>query len=179
MAHISTLGSSIYTYLDMYTGTLAASYADAAAYAAEFVGSTPGTADADHVRLPSIREFPSVGTPPNIVNVPVYGQAISSQVQGQADAPSLEVTVNYVADDMQAIHNLIGQQCLFRIMMVASACSQDEGAGSTLVKENTAFYFTGKIEAILVNPQLTDATTATVTISTQTDFFGPATIPAA
>src|SRR6056300_1083207 len=101
MAHISTLGSGIYTYLDMYTGTLG-TYATAAAFAAEFVGAVAGTADADHVRMPSVREFPSVGTPANIVNVPVYGQATSSQVQGQADAPSLDVTVNYVAGDMQA-----------------------------------------------------------------------------
>jgi hypothetical protein len=179
MAHISTLGSSIYTYLDMYTGTLAASYVDAAAYAEEFKGTVLGTADADHVRLPSIREFPSVGTPANIVNVPVFGQAISSQVQGQADAPSLEVTVNYVADDMQAIHALIGQQVVFRVMMAAGPVSQNEGADETLATENTNFYFTGKVEAILVNPQLTDATTATVTISTQTDFFGPHTIAAA
>jgi hypothetical protein len=48
-----------------------------------------------------------------------------------------------------------------------------------LAIENTEFYFLGKIEAILVNPALTDAVTATVTLSTQSDFFGPATIAAA
>lgn len=177
MAHISALGSGVYTYLDMYTGTLG-TYANAAACAAEFVGTVPGTADADHVRMPSVREFPSVGTPANIVNVPVYGQATSSQVQGQADAPSLEVTVNYVAEDMQAIHNLIGQQVLFRVMMAAAAVTQDAGAGSTLATQNTEFYFVGKIEAILVNPSLSDSITANVTISAQSDFFGPATIAA-
>lgn len=184
MAHISSLGASIYTYLDMVT-SVPGTYANAAAYAAEFVGSTPGTADtadgqvtgvANHVRLPSIREFPSVGTPANIVNVPVFGQAISSQVQGQADAPSLEVTVNYVAADMLDFHSLIGKQCVFRVMMADSPVTQDEGAAATLTQGNTQFFFTGKIEAILVNPALTDATTATVTISTQTDFFGPHTI---
>jgi hypothetical protein len=178
MAHISTLGASIYTYLDMFTGTIPAGTDTAAECAALFVGTVPGTADADHVRMPSVREFPSVGTPANIVNVPVFGQATSSQVQGQADAPSLEVTVNYVAQDMQAIHALIGQQVVFRVMMAAAAVTQDEGADSTLATENTEFYFIGKVEAILVNPALTDATTATVTISAQTDFFGPATIAA-
>ena len=44
----------------------------------------------------NLREFPSVGTPANIVNVPQYGQSISSQISGQADAPTLEFTLNYI-----------------------------------------------------------------------------------
>jgi len=176
MAHISSLGAGIYTYLDIFTGTIPAGTDTAVECAALFVGTTPGTADADHVRMPSVREFPSIGTPANIVNVPVYGQATSSQVQGQSDAPTLEVTVNYISADMDPIHNLIGQEVVFRFMMAASPVTQDEGAGNTLAAENTEFYFLGKIEAILVNPALTDATTATVTLSAQSDFFGPATI---
>jgi len=179
MAHISSLGAGIFTYLDIFTGTVPANTDTAAEVAALFVGDTPGTPNASHIRMPSVREFPSVGTPANIVNVPVYGQKTSSQVQGQADAPSLEVTVNYVAEDMTAIHNLVGQNVAFRFMMTASACTPAEGSDSTLAKENTEFYFLGKIEAILVNPALTDTTTATVTMSTQTEFFGPATIAAA
>jgi len=176
MAHISSLGAGVFTYLDLWKGAIPAATDTAAECAALFVGSTPGTADADHVRMPSVREFPSVGTPANIVNVPVYGQKTSSQVQGQADAPSLEVTVNYNAGDMGAIHSLIGTPCVFRFMMAGSAITEDEGAASTLTPENTEFYFLGKIEAILVNPALTDATTATVTLSAQSDFFGPATL---
>jgi hypothetical protein len=176
MAHISSLGAGIFTYLDIFKGTIPASTDTAAECAALFVGSTPGTADADHVRMPSVREFPSVGTPANIVNVPVYGQKTSSQVQGQADAPSLEVTVNYNAGDMGAIHDLISQNLVFRFMMCASAVTEDEAAAATVTPENTEFYFLGKIEAILVNPALTDATTATVTLSAQSDFFGPATL---
>jgi len=176
MAHISSLGAGIFTYLDLFKGTIPAGTDTAAECAALFVGTTPGTADADHVRMPSVREFPSVGTPANIVNVPVYGQKTSSQVQGQADAPSLEVTVNYNAGDMGAIHDLIGQNVVFRFMMCASAVTEDEAAAATVTPENTEFYFLGKIEAILVNPALTDATTATVTLSAQSDFFGPATL---
>jgi len=176
MAHINSLGAGLFTYLDIFKGTIPAGTDTAAECAALFVGSTPGTADADHVRMPSVREFPSIGTPANIVNVPVFGQATSSQVQGQADAPSLEVTVNYVSDDMTAIHSLIdGAEKVFRFMMAASPVTQNEGAGSTLSTLNTEFYFIGKVEAILINPALTDATTATVTMSAQTDFFGPAT----
>jgi hypothetical protein len=178
MTHISTLGAGIYTYLDLYKGTLG-TYTSAAECAAEFVGTTPGTADADHVRMPSVREFPSVGTPANIVNVPVYGQATSSQVQGQSDAPNLEVTINYVAADALAIHDLVGQQVLFRFMIASTPVTQDEAADSTLAVDNTEFYWVGKIEAILVNTALTDSVTANVTISTQSEFYGPATIAAA
>ena len=187
MAHISDLRTGIFTYLDFHTIAPVAATDTAAEYAALFVGSTPGTADAtdgdttgvpEHFRMPSVREFPSVGTPANIVNVPVYGQKTSSQVQGQADAPSLEVTINYNATDAGDLHSLIGKAVTFRFMMTDSACTPNEGAGTTLAKANTEFYFNGKVEAILVNPSLTDATTATVTLSTQSDFIGPATIAA-
>jgi hypothetical protein len=179
MAHISSLGAGIFTYLDMFKGTIPSGTDTTAEMAALFVGTVDGTADADHVRMPSVREFPSIGTPANIVNVPVYGQVTSSQVQGQADSPTLEITVNYVAEDMAPIHALIGTNAVFRFMMTGSSCSENEGASATLAKDNTEFYFLGKIEAILVNPALTDATTATVTLSAQSDFFGPATLPAA
>jgi hypothetical protein len=189
MVHISSLQAGIYTYLDLCTEAAAgaADIDSAAEYAALFVGSTPGQADtadgqvasvANHFRIPSVREFPSIGTPANIVNVPVYGQATSSQVQGQADAPTLEVTVNYIPNLMTDLHLLIGKTVAFRFLMTASACTQNEGAGTTLAKNNTAFYFTGKVEAILVNPALTDNTTAVITLSAQTDFVGPATIAA-
>jgi len=176
MAHITTLGAGIFSYLDIYSGTVAASVDTASEFAALFV-----TANASDVkRMPSVREFPSIGTPANIVNVPVYGQNTSSQVQGQADAPSLEVTVNYVSDDMTDFHSLIGTEVAFRFFMSSQSCdlaaSLDTGSNA-LAYGNTQFYFRGKIEAILVNPALTDATTATVTLSAQSDFFGPATLP--
>ena len=175
MAHISSLQAGIYSYLDMYTGTVDASgFIAASEYAGLFDGGV-----VDIVRMPSVRDFPSVGTPANIVNVPVYGQATSSQVQGQADAPSLDITVNYVPTDMEAIHALIGQSVVFRFMMVSESTDLATATAATLAAQNTEFYFRGKIEAILVNPQLTDAVTATVTLSAQSAFVGPATIAAA
>jgi len=178
MAHISSLGAGIFTYLDVFTGTIPAGTDTSAEYAALYASGTPGT---DVLRMPSVREFPSIGTPANIVNVPVYGQKTSSQVQGQADAPSLEVTVNYIAEDMTAFHALIdGNPKVFRFMMAATPVTEAEATGqATLAIDNTEFYFTGKVEAILVNPALTDATTATITLSAQTDFVGPATLAAA
>ena len=177
MAHISSLGAGIYTYLDIYTGSVA-TMTEAAL---ETAFGTTATVDTDLFRMPSVREFPSIGTPANIVNVPVFGQAISSQVQGQADAPTLEVTVNYNAEDMSDIQALVDAdtQCVFRFMMAAGPVTEAEGNSATLATANTEFYFKGKVEAILVNPALTDATTATVTLSAQTDFVGPFTLDAA
>jgi hypothetical protein len=174
MAHISSLGAGIFTYLDIYSGSTTPASEDAAGYDDLFVSAN--SADID--RMPSVREFPSIGTPANIVNVPVYGQNTSSQIQGQSDAPTLEVTVNYIANDMTDFHNLVGQQVYFRFMMCSAAVDLATSLGATLATDNTEFYFKGKIEAILVNPALTDATTATVTLSAQSDFFGPATIAA-
>jgi hypothetical protein len=177
MAHISSLGAGIFTYLDIFTGTIPADTDTSTEFAALYAGGTAGT---DVLRMPSVREFPAIGTPANIVNVPVYGQKTSSQVQGQADAPSLEITVNYVAADMEAFHALIdGTTKVFRFMMASQPVTEAQGAGvATLAIDNTEFYFQGKVEAILVNPALTDATTATVTLSAQTDFVGPATVAA-
>ena len=175
MAHISSLGAGIYTYLDIFSGTIPALTDTASEFAALF--QTANAADID--RMPSVREFPSVGTPSNIVNVPVYGQATSSQIQGQADAPSLDVTVNYVPEDMQVIEALKGQEVAIRVLMSGGSLALADSLAATIATENTEFYFIGKVEAILVNPQLTDATTATVTLSAQSDFFGPATVAAA
>jgi len=176
MAHIDSLGAGIFTYLDIYSGSSTPATENAAGYADLFV--TVNATDVD--RMPSVREFPSIGTPANIVNVPVYGQSSSSQVQGQSDAPTLEVTVNYVANDMTDIHALIGTQVYFRFMMCEEATTKAvslDTAATALTYGNTEFYFKGKVEAILINPALTDQTTATVTLSTQSDFFGPATLP--
>jgi hypothetical protein len=62
-------------------------------------GITGGTLIADakaYVRLTHVKEFPAMGTPANIVNVPIYGRKNSLQIQGQADSPTMEITVNYV-----------------------------------------------------------------------------------
>jgi hypothetical protein len=178
MAHISTLDSGIYTYMDMYTGDI--SGLPAAPAASDFAALYAGVgAAADTVRMPSVREFPAVGNVANITAVPVYGQKQSSQVNGQSDAPNMDVTVNYVAADMVAIEDLKGQQVVFRFMMANQAVTVAQGAAATIAAENTEFYFVGKIEAINVTPSLTDSNTAVVNLSVQGDFVGPATVAAA
>ena len=176
MAHITSIGAGVYSALAV--NTTAITNITTADTLTELVALFSSAAGFKEVK--NVREFPQIGTPANIVNVPTYGQKTSQQIQGQSDAPTLEITVNYVAEDMQAIHALIdGQEKLFRFMMAGAAVTQDEGAASTLAVENTEFYFVGKVEAILVNPSLSDSITATVTLSAQSDFFGPATVAAA
>jgi hypothetical protein len=42
--------------------------------------------------------------------------------------------------------------------------------------QNSQYYWVGKLEALQVTPGLTDATTATITITMQSEFFGAYTI---
>jgi len=176
MAHIDALGSGIFTYMDYYKGDATPASEDVAGYKALFSTVTTDVDANELFRIESVREFPSIGTPANIVNVPVYGQKTSSQVQGQADAPTLELTINYIptnVDGTDELHDILGTQVYFRFMMCDAATTLTNSIGATIANKNTSFYFKGKVEAILVNPSLTDQTTATVTLSTQSDFFGP------
>ena len=130
-----------------------------------------------------MREFPAIGTPANIVNVPVYGQKSSQQVQGQSDSPSMEITINYIGVDWQKAVNYLGylvgdgNQYAFRFALLNSKPtsyeSNSKGLGSS---QNSEFYWVGKIEALIVNPQLTDANTATITLTIQSDMYGAYTV---
>jgi hypothetical protein len=130
-----------------------------------------------------------MGTPPNVVNVPVYGSATSQQIQGQADAPSMEITLNYVASEWaKEATNILGsmvgdgKQHVFRFCLLnakptgaddAQYASTALGIGTV---ENSQYYWIGKLEALQVTPQLTDANTATITITIQSAFYGAFTI---
>jgi len=177
MTHISSIGASMYTDLSVATANAPATY-DQAGFEALFLNE-----DSDFYRIRNVREFPSIGTPPNIVNVPVFGQATSQQVQGQADAPTMEIQVNYIATDWAAGSNLgdiiaDGNQYAFRFTLLNElppdygAADGEIGGVIASAVQNTSYYFVGKVEALQVNPQLTDASTATLTISVQSDTYG-------
>jgi hypothetical protein len=172
MAHISSVGAGIFTTLNLNKAVQAA---------------VPGTGIAsdwhalfdtliERTSMGNVRDFPSVGTPPNIVKVPGFGAKQSRQVQGQADAPSLEVNVNYIPLDWvdggagtlgYALSSKI--QYAFRFALM----NTDPGSAATgLSTDNSCYYWLGRIEAVLVKPALTDATTATVTLSMMSDFYG-------
>jgi len=202
MAHITSIGAGFFS--DLSIAAPATELTSSALLAldtdAEFLGlfaseiaSVGGTRAASaFIRVNDVREFPGLGTPANIVNVARYGSKTSAQIQGQADAPSLELTLNYVAadwakDGTSELGDMVGDgiQRVFRFVLlnteptgsgVTKYASLPAGIGTV---ENTVYYWVGKIEALLVNPQLTDANTATLTLSIQSAFFGSYTVAAA
>jgi hypothetical protein len=199
MAHITSIGAGMYSDLSVAVPTTDLSAAQLAALdtAAEFQalfateietqGGTKGTNT--FCRIKNVREFPAMGTPPNVVNVPVYGSATSQQIQGQADAPSMEITLNFVAAEWaKEVGNILGnmvgdgKQYVFRFALLNSSPT---GAGATKFAsvtsglgtvQNSQYYWVGKLEALQVTPQLTDANTATITITIQSDFRGAYTV---
>jgi hypothetical protein len=184
MAHISSIGAGIYSDLSVCRETVSALPANEAAWKALFAielanGSAVTAADGEFTRIKNVREFPSMGTPPNVVNVPVFGSKTSQQIQGQSDAPSMEIQLNYIGTDWQAAANWLGSMvgdgkqyafrfCLMNAMPTGYA-STAQGVGTV---ENSQYYWIGKLEALQVNPQLTDSNTATLTITVQSEFMG-------
>ena len=112
-----------------------------------------------------LENSPTFGTPANIVNVPVYGQSTSLQVSAQADAPSLEITLNYVPSTHAALEALrvAGTQHTFRISL------QNDSAGTDV----SSFYFNGSVASFTITPSLSDSNQATMTLALTSDFVGP------
>jgi hypothetical protein len=188
MAHITSIGAGIFSDLSFSVdGTAAVATAIAtptyANFAALFtvpltVGATTALAGS-YKRIDNIREFPQMGVPPNIVNVPTYGFKTSKQVQGQADSPTFELTLNFVPNDWADTANYLGWylkgaakdvQYVFRFTMLNT--TPTSYSSGTMGVANTQYFFAGKFEALQINPQLTDANQATLTLSLQSDFYG-------
>ena len=194
MSHLSSIGAGMFSDLALAMPSTPPDFATLdtkaefdALFATEIESSGGIKAANTFVRVKNVREFPSLGTPPNIVNVPVYGAKTSQQIQGQSDSPNLELTINLVASDW-ADSTLLGaavgdgNQYVFRFaLMNTEPTGYDSTTGTTGIGsvENSVWYFIGKIEALLLNPQLTDANTATLTLSAQSEFFGIYTVDAA
>jgi len=177
MTHIASIGAGLHSSLDLHSTALSA--AEIAAVLVDEDNVTTGFpslfGNGEYTSIGNVREFPAMGTPPNIVNVPVYGQASSQQIQGQSDSPSMELQLNFVPDDWDASSTLgamvgDGNTYCFRFALLNSAPTSLDEAG--MVADNSLYYWFGKIEALQVTPSLTDANTATVTISIQSDFYG-------
>lgn len=200
MSHINSIGAGMFSDLAVATPSTDITPAAIAALdtAAEFqalfateIDTVGGTKAANtFVRIKNVREFPAMGTPPNVVNVPVYGSATSQQIQGQADAPSMEITLNYVPSDWaDEAGNVLGQmvgdgkQYVFRFTLmnskVTGTVTATNYASTTIglgTVQNSQYYWIGKLDALQVSPQLTDANTATITITIQSAFFGAYTV---
>jgi len=180
MAHITSIGAGIFSALAVNDTPITdlTTVDTLAELVAKF------TAASDFVEIKNVREFPQIGTPANIVNVPVYGQKTSSQVQGQADAPTLELTLNYVPSDWTPTSDLgklvgDGKVYAFQFSLLNSkpaGLTTTAGLAGLGSVDNSNFYFVGKVEALLISPQLTDANQATLTLSILGEFYGPATV---
>jgi hypothetical protein len=164
MTHISSIGAGVFSDLSYMPYTTTPN--TAAGFASLFATT--------YNRFPNIRELPEMGNPANIVNVPSFGKNLAQQVNGQADLPTMQVTINYVPSD--GIDALVGDGIMktFRLALLnsqpADYTSAAAGLGSV---PNTQFFFNGKVEALVVKSSLTDANTAVVTLSMYTSLFGP------
>jgi hypothetical protein len=162
MALISNIGAGIFTTLKFKADssyTLPTNDTTHQAFIASGTGDFDGATE-----VTNIREFPSFGKPANIVNVPQYGQSVSSQIQGQSDAPTMEFTLNYVPGSHDAIQALVQDGLTYVFQLdVKNAETGD----------NAAFYVKGQIASFEVSPNLTDSNQATLTMSTQGDYVGP------
>jgi hypothetical protein len=188
MAHIASIGAGMFSDMSVAFGVSGptappASFSKGAydaIFAVECTDNTPAVNE--YIRLKNVREFPEIGTPPNIVNVPVFGQSVSQQIQGQADAPSMEITLNYVATQWATgtpMGDLVGsgKQAVFRFALLNSAPTSYDSTVSGLGSvENTYWYFNGKIDSLLVTPSLSDSNQATVAITLQSVVNGAFTI---
>ena len=153
MPQISTRGAVRFARFEYKTGAAASQ----AAFPANITASTLGT------NIPHIREFPSVGATPNIVNVNEYGSLTSFQVAGQSDSETLTFTLNYVPSEHNTVEALVGdgKQYLMGIIL------KD---GSAADAAQTAVLFYGRFESFAFTPSNTDAMTATLTVSRHSDF---------
>lgn len=202
---LSSIGAALFTDLSVVVTASGASITAGKAEASATMPATynqtgfealfvTATNKKTYAKIKNVREFPAVGTPANIVNVPVYGQKIGQSIGGQADAPTLELTINYIANDWlpsttgttpeSTLGNMIGDGIsrVWRFTLMnsditgvtegASLSKYDSLATAIGTVGNASYYFLGKMESLLVTPSLTDATTAKISISLQSPFYG-------
>ncbi len=196
MAHINSIGAAMFSDLSIAmpsappTFSTLDSAAEFQALFANEIESVGGTKAANtFVRIKSVRSFPAMGTPANIVKVPTYGSSTSSTIQGQADAPQLEIDLNFIPSEWaKESGNLLGNargdgnQYVFRFTLLNS---EPTGTGATRYAstsagigtvQNSQYYWVGKLEALMVTPSLTDATLGKITMSIQSPFYGAYTV---
>ena len=194
MPNITSIGAGMYTsltYLELpvvkgagTAGSIIGTGDDPSAWAAEFetIG-TPWTVGATAADFGRIREFPNLGIPANIVNVPQYGQAVSSQIAGQSDAPSMDFTFNYVPSEHAFIADMRedGEKRMFRVRLANAKQAEDPTTGVDLpyidedgdLREFSDFYFVGSVASFEIVPNLTDSNQLNVTLTIDGEMQGP------
>jgi hypothetical protein len=199
MPHISSIGAGMYTslaYVDLPvvegSGSAGVNIGQGdtpAEWTEEFeTGSVGGgyTAATAANNIGRIREFPNLGIPANIVNVPQYGQAVSSQIAGQSDAPSMDFTFNYVPEEHAFIEEMRagGDLYLFRVRLANAKQDTDVNKNNLptvedgSIVEASDFYFFGKVASFEIVPNLTDSNQLNVSMTIDGEMVGPATYAA-
>lgn len=187
MAHISSIGASKFTTLDYVLNTANSDASTAAALNDLFISNQTAilatdaaldeTPESAVVHVGNIREFPSLGSPANIVNVPVYGASVSSQVSGQSDNASLEFSLNYIPSDHHSLDAIrkAGSRLCFRVRLADADITVSASRIVTADNADTFadFFFFGKIASFEIQPGLTDALQATMSLSIEGGFNGP------
>ena len=149
--------------------------------------------------IPNMREAPSFGVPPSLVNVPEFGSTNSKQVQGQADPTNIELAINYVpsywtGDSLGGLQD--GKDRLMAIVLANADPEGDYGLaglaalGATTATDtdtivgwtasgggavqhniqNSIVFFVGELSALQFTPNLADANQATLTIALKSSF---------
>lgn len=142
---------------------------------------TPATGT--FILVPNVREYPGLGTPPNVVNVPNYGSSTSLQIQAQADPDSMELTLNYVPKDWAAdtvLGQMVGDgktRAVMFSLLNSEPAGYDCSVGGLGTVDNSLFFFLAKLDALQVSPDLADANQATLTMTLQSKFYGAFTQP--
>ena len=160
-----------------------------------------GTQWGNFTYIPNMREAPSFGVPPSLVNVPEFGSKTSRQVQGQADPTNIEVSINYVpelwSDDR--LGGVVGDANSYLMAIVLAnaepagyALSGTGTNGATVAADtgtkpivgwssgsltndigNSIVFFVGEMSSLQFTPNLTDANQATVTVALKSSFSDP------
>ena len=190
MAHINSIGAGIYSRVLFETSAWEATFSVSADQKAHFATAlvppekaadsdiTP--ADNSFTEVADMREAPSFGTPPSLVNVPNFGSKTSRQVQGQADPTNLEISINYIPQKWTngGLGQFIGdgKDHLFAAIL-ANAIPGGGGLADYAISsggvgrvQNSITYFVGELAAIQFTPNLTDSNQGTVTIALKSDF---------
>lgn len=135
--------------------------------------------EADYAQLTHIREMPPLGQRANTIRVPEFGHSQSLSVAGQSDAPDMSFTLNYVASDWAPGTPLADalddkEPRVFQFSLLSAKptdlTATAIGLGS---RSNTNLYAIASIDSMEIQPSLTDATTAVVTLSLKSSFAGP------
>ena len=150
--------------------------------------STP--TDRGAVEIGNVRDFPSFGTPANIVKVPQYGAKQTVSIQAQPDAPDLELTLNLVADKWKRggkLDGIVGDNVtrLWMFAFLPTALEAEVIPDQPCVEEpaflhaeslgrvqNALVFFKGRLESLLVTPARDEAIQGTLAMSVQSSFFG-------